>query len=81
MRISVNRIVELANQLSGKNVMAIHESPREGDVIDSLGDISAANELLGYAPVIHFDEGLRKSIEWYAKNWARPAASAPKSNI
>jgi UDP-glucose 4-epimerase len=34
-------------------------------VRDSLADISAAREALGYEPTIDFDEGLRRSIEYY----------------
>jgi nucleoside-diphosphate-sugar epimerase len=65
VRVSVNRIVQLANELLGKKVESIYESPREGDVMDSLADISAAKKVLGYEPIIHFDEGLRQSIDWY----------------
>jgi UDP-glucose 4-epimerase len=65
VRVSVNRIVQLANELLGKKVESIYESPREGDVMDSLADISAAKTVLGYEPIIHFDEGLRQSIDWY----------------
>ena len=38
---------------------------REGDVRDSLADISAAREALGYVPTISFDEGLRRTVAWY----------------
>jgi len=65
VRVSVNRIAQLANELLGKQVESIHESPREGDVMDSLADITAAKNVIGYEPVIHFDEGLRQSIDSY----------------
>ena len=38
---------------------------REGDVRDSLADISAARKALGYSPEVSFDEGLRRTVAWY----------------
>lgn len=38
---------------------------REGDVRDSLADISAARKALGYNPEVSFDEGLRRTVAWY----------------
>ncbi len=38
---------------------------RAGDVRDSLADITAAREALGYAPSVGFEEGLRRTAEWY----------------
>ena len=43
---------------------------RAGDVRDSLADISKAGELLGYAPGVSFDEGLRHTIAWYLASQA-----------
>ena len=76
VRISVNRIVELANALLGKQVEAVHESPRPGDVTDSLADISAATKSLGYTPAVHFDQGLAESIEWYKTHWNTAKSNA-----
>ena len=69
-RVSVNMIVQKANQLLGKNVQSIYEPPRAGDVRDSLADISEAQRVLGYEPQIQFDEGLERSIQWYVKHFA-----------
>ncbi|MDB5326737.1 MAG: biosynthesis protein WbpP [Phycisphaerales bacterium] len=70
-RVTVNRIVELANQLLGKQVKPNHEPARPGDVRDSLADISLARSVLGYEPIKHFDEGLADSIDWYVKHRAK----------
>ena len=42
-----------------------HGPPREGDVRDSLADISKAKELLGYQPEYSLNEGIREAIDWY----------------
>ena len=41
---------------------------RAGDVRDSLADIGAARESLGYKPAIDFEEGLARTVGWYRKN-------------
>ena len=38
---------------------------RAGDVRDSQADISKARRLLGYEPIVDFEEGLRRTVEWY----------------
>jgi nucleoside-diphosphate-sugar epimerase len=47
---------------------------REGDVRDSLADISAAREALGYVPAVSFDEGLRRTVAWYREDFIREEA-------
>ncbi len=53
------------NRVLGTAIEPVFEPPRAGDVRDSLADISLARELLGYAPTVGFDEGLRRTVEYY----------------
>jgi len=53
------------NRVLGTKLEPIFEPPRAGDVRDSLADISLARKVLDYKPVIDFDEGLRRSIDFY----------------
>jgi UDP-N-acetylglucosamine 4-epimerase len=46
-------------------VQVEHGPPREGDVRDSLADISKAKNLLGYQPEYSLNEGIREAIDWY----------------
>jgi len=46
-------------------VQVEHGPPREGDVRDSLADISKAKRLLGYQPEYSLNEGIREAIDWY----------------
>lgn len=43
---------------------------RNGDVLDSMADITAAHEAFGYQPVVGFEEGLRRTVEWYRQAYA-----------
>lgn len=63
--ISLLELLGNLNRLLGTTVEPIFEPARAGDVRDSLADISAAREVLKYAPQINFEEGLRRSIEYY----------------
>jgi len=64
-RVSVNAIVAKANELLGTKIRPHHVAARAGDVRDSVADISLAKKLLGYEPLVHFEEGLAKAIDYY----------------
>ncbi|HEX5235377.1 MAG TPA: SDR family oxidoreductase [Silvibacterium sp.] len=49
---------------------------RAGDVRDSLADISAAREALGYEPQVGFEEGLRRTVEWYRAQYAASGSTS-----
>ena len=66
--ITVNAIIELINQVVGKEVKPNYADPRPGDVKHSLADITRAQDLIHFDPIVPFDEGLRKAIEWYRDN-------------
>jgi nucleoside-diphosphate-sugar epimerase len=64
-RISLNTLFSTIRQLVGAQVDPIYAPPRAGDVKDSQADISKACRLLGYQPIVSFEEGLEKTIAWY----------------
>lgn len=67
-RVTVNQIIAQINALLGKEVKPKYVPERPGDVKHSLADISRARELIGYEPLVKFDEGLRRAIDWYRQN-------------
>jgi nucleoside-diphosphate-sugar epimerase len=64
-RISLNEVLVALRRINGKALEAKYESPREGDIRDSQADISQAREFLAYDPKIDFDEGLKRTFDWY----------------
>jgi nucleoside-diphosphate-sugar epimerase len=42
-----------------------YAAPRAGDVRDSLACIDRARDVLGYEPLVSFDEGLARAVAWY----------------
>ncbi|RKY11974.1 MAG: LPS biosynthesis protein WbpP [Planctomycetota bacterium] len=67
-RITINAVIELVNELLGKDIEPAYADPRPGDVKHSLADISLAQKAIGYRPVVDFGAGLKKSIQWYRDN-------------
>jgi UDP-glucose 4-epimerase len=59
------QLVAAINRVLGTQIEPTFDPPRAGDVRDSLADISQARQVLDYKPVVEFDEGLRRSIEYY----------------
>lgn len=65
---SLLELLRQLNTLLGTNIKPDHQPPRVGDIRESLADISAARSVLGYEPQVPFDEGLKRSIDYY-KSW------------
>ena len=63
--IDLLRLLELLNKLLGTNVKPRFIRRRVGDVRESQADITLARNLLGYEPQVDFEEGLRRSIDYY----------------
>jgi len=63
-RISLNELLRVMSRLVGADVSPIYKDERAGDVKDSQADITKAQTLLGYTPVVGLEEGLRQTLEW-----------------
>jgi len=63
--IDLLKLVKDINQLTGQNLQPKFEPRRAGDILHSLADISAARECLGYEPGVSWEEGLRRTLEFY----------------
>ena len=61
-RISVNYLWESLKESANSDLDANYGPPRQGDVRDSLADISKAQQLLGYEPQFTVKQGLK--ITW-----------------
>jgi hypothetical protein len=44
--------------------------PRLGDIVHSQADISAATQALEYRPHVSFEEGLRRTVQWFRESLA-----------
>lgn len=58
-------LLAVLNRLLGTRIEPRFDPPRPGDVRESQADITRARRLLGYEPQVDFEEGLRRSIDYY----------------
>jgi len=66
--VTVNAIIDMINELVGKNIKPIYTDPRPGDVKHSLADITLAEKLIDYKTKVPFKQGLKLAINWYRDN-------------
>jgi UDP-glucose 4-epimerase len=59
------QVVDGINRVLGTNIQPVFEPARVGDVRESLADIALARKLLKYEPKTGFDEGLKRTVEYY----------------
>ena len=64
-RIVINDLVAKLNVILNANLPPLYLDERPGDIKHSRADIAKAGELLGYEPIVDFDEGLRRAVDWY----------------
>jgi UDP-glucose 4-epimerase len=64
-QISIRELAHALADVIGVHIEPVHTASRPGDVRDSLADISKARQLLAYEPIVSFEEGLRRTVEWY----------------
>ncbi len=65
--LSVNQLVRILNQVLGTNLEPEYQPERKGDVRHSSASIEKARNMLGFVPSVTFEEGLKRTVEWYAK--------------
>jgi nucleoside-diphosphate-sugar epimerase len=70
-RITLNEVLKLLEEITGKKIEAKHDPPRTGDIRDSQADVALAHKVLGYQPIVHFEEGLQRTWDWYKSNYGR----------
>jgi len=64
-RVSLLELARALQLITGTHLQPTFGPPREGDVKDSQADIFKARKMLGYEPTVPFEEGLRRTVEWF----------------
>jgi nucleoside-diphosphate-sugar epimerase len=77
-RISLNQLFATVRHAVGSTIEPIYAEPRAGDVRDSQADITKAQRLLGYTPLVSFEDGLERTVAWYRQSVM--AVGAPESS-
>jgi UDP-glucose 4-epimerase len=64
-RITLNETFVALQPLTGYKGTLKHGPERSGDIKHSLADITQAQKHLGYKILVNFEDGLRRTVEWY----------------
>ena len=75
-RVDLNETFKILKQLIGFSGEAHYGPERAGDVKHSLADMTRAEKHLGYKPSVSFEDGLRKTIDWYRSRYKSQASGA-----
>jgi UDP-N-acetylglucosamine/UDP-N-acetylgalactosamine 4-epimerase len=62
---SLNELFNQLKDFAGSFIQPVYGPERKGDVKHSLADISKAQKLLDYQPLISVSEGLKKTFDWH----------------
>jgi UDP-glucose 4-epimerase len=63
-------MLDLLTEFLGQAIDPQFQAPHAGDVRHSLADISKAQQMLGYQPVITFREGLQQTVAYFCQRRA-----------
>jgi UDP-glucose 4-epimerase len=64
-RIDLNETFAVLKKLIGFKGEVKYGPERAGDVKHSLADLTLSEKHLGYKPQVNFEEGLKRTVEWY----------------
>lgn len=64
---TVLQLVDTLNKIMNTQIEPTFTPIRAGDVFRTLADISKIKITLGYQPKVSFEEGLKRTVEWFAK--------------
>ena len=67
--ISLKNLIQLIEQICEKKAIVNQLPMQAGDVRITYADISKANSLIGYAPKTSIEEGVRRYVNWYRRNF------------
>jgi nucleoside-diphosphate-sugar epimerase len=73
-RITLNETFAALKPLTGYKGEVNYAPERAGDIKHSLADITQAQKHLGYKVLVDFEDGLRRTVEWY-KNQHQPVGA------
>ena len=66
-QVTLNEMVDMLRQITGKDIRPVYGPERVGDVKHSNADITKIRTKLGYEPKVRMFEGMKKVYEWNKK--------------
>ena len=71
--ITINELVELVEELTGKQATVQYGPPNLADMFTNWADVTKAREMLGWNPQVNMRDGIKNLIDWYneEREWAK----------
>ena len=71
--VAVNDIIRMIENHVGRQAHILREERHPADPMMTWADISRAQSLLGWAPAVGIEEGIRRTVDWYMehRDWAK----------
>lgn len=66
--ISLNTMIKMLEEMFDKKAIIEHKEFHKADIKVTWANIDKANEMLGWSPQVSFEDGLRKTFDWYMNN-------------
>ncbi len=70
-RVTVREVAEGIRRIIGEHVQIEYVPPRPGDFGGKEVSAAKAEAELGWKPTVGFEEGLRRTVEWFRKHWQK----------
>jgi len=64
-RTTLVQLLDAVCRAAGRTVEPMYGPPREGDILESVAQITTAREALGYRPSVRLDDGIARTVAWY----------------
>jgi nucleoside-diphosphate-sugar epimerase len=64
-RFTLNQTLAMLGKITGRTANPKYLPPRQGDIRDSQADITRARDVLGNKPRVGFEEGLKRTWDWF----------------
>lgn len=70
--ITVNKLVALIEELTGKKAQVVHEPPNPAEMLGNWANVEKARQILGWQPQVGLRQGIGAVIDWYnqERSWA-----------
>jgi len=65
---TLNQLWKYICDFTGIDLQPSYREERKGDVRHSLANVSKAQQLIGYQPVVSIQKGLQTTVEWYKQS-------------
>jgi len=75
---SLKQFIDIVQKHVGKKAAIKVMPDQPGDVPYTCADVSKAYDLLGYAATVPFDEGIRRTVDWYKNEYEKNICIKPE---